>query len=719
MSSNDPQNIRKKLNLSSLSPKKIKQFNNSPNNKENHSNNIDSSSTVDQDYYKIIKTKIENEIASAKSKNAITNYISTKKQNVEESNISLSPTTVEMHNLKIYFPFMPYDSQKKVASTIIEAALKNKMALIESPTGTGKSLAIWAAITALHNKFPETKFFIASRTHTQLSQLVKNLKLLNSINQSSIKAMTVYASRKIMCISEKLVTIKDKNNGCREMVNKGQCKQFMNREALANKFTGRIFDIEEIVRSGRSNNACPYYTSIILGDRCRVVLLPYNYIFDRQIRESMKISINNAICIIDEGHNVEDVCRQSGSLVLTKMLVEMVSAELRNINLKSAIESKEDIGFFLKLFYGITKYVNKWGRTAEVKLKRGFEIIKELELMEINKETVTKMTEICKSNRFTDLIGFGTLSTIEKLIYIFVNLFNKSSSYGFTFTGGKEYSINFYLLDPSVVFNDFTACKSISLLSGTLEPFANIASELNKQFIMESADHVISDDQIFVATIQDENLKGIYNIVETQNYMKRICNLINEASKNIAGGTLVFVPNYSILRRIKEHFGNNSKIFYESQKNEEFTKIILSYKKTVSNTNASTILVCVFRGKASEGIDFADDLARLVIAIGIPMSNIKDPVIKMKRDFNDSFKNGTGAKWYESQAFTAVNQAIGRVIRHKSDHGAVILLDDRYRAPKNVKMLTKWIRSRLQVFKNEKEIIEKLKIFSDKNLNRK
>lgn len=37
----------------------------------------------------------------------------------------------------------------------------------------------------------------------------------------------------------------------------------------------------------------------------------------------------------------------------------------------------------------------------------------------------------------------------------------------------------------------------------------------------------------------------------------------------------------------------------------------------------------------------------------------------------------TGEEWYSQQASRAVNQAVGRVIRHQHDYGAIIFCDER------------------------------------------
>ena len=87
--------------------------------------------------------------------------------------------------------------------------------------------------------------------------------------------------------------------------------------------------------------------------------------------------------------------------------------------------------------------------------------------------------------------------------------------------------------------------------------------------------------------------------------------------------------------------------------------------------------------QASEGLDFSDDKARMVITIGIPYPSYKDPKVEGKRGYNDrqvaaSHQCLKGSQWYEVQAFRALNQALGRCIRHRNDYGALLVVDQRY-----------------------------------------
>lgn len=44
-------------------------------------------------------------------------------------------------------------------------------------------------------------------------------------------------------------------------------------------------------------------------------------------------------------------------------------------------------------------------------------------------------------------------------------------------------------------------------------------------------------------------------------------------------------------------------------------------------------MLAVYRGRASEGLDFSDNYARAVIAVGIPYPNIKDIQVFLKINY--------------------------------------------------------------------------------------
>ncbi|KNC72587.1 hypothetical protein SARC_14857, partial [Sphaeroforma arctica JP610] len=53
-----------------------------------------------------------------------------------------------------------------------------------------------------------------------------------------------------------------------------------------------------------------------------------------------------------------------------------------------------------------------------------------------------------------------------------------------------------------------------------------------------------------------------------------------------------------------------------------------------------------------------------------------------------------GSQYYTSLCMRAVNQCIGRAIRHKDDYAGIVLVDDRYRKLEVQRDLPNWIRQR-------------------------
>lgn len=136
--------------------------------------------------------------------------------------------------------------------------------------------------------------------------------------------------------------------------------------------------------------------------------------------------------------------------------------------------------------------------------------------------------------------------------------------------------------------------------------------------------------------------------------------------------------------------------------------------KDPAYTGATFMAVC--RGKVSEGLDFADLNGRAVIVTGLPYPPFKDPRVVLKKKYLDvcRARNSeyiSGQDWYGLEATRAVNQAIGRVIRHQHDYGAILLLDNRFNNSNIKNQLSLWIRGHVKLAQNFGEVIRDMKAF--------
>ncbi|KAB1265133.1 Fanconi anemia group J protein [Camelus dromedarius] len=155
----------------------------------------------------------------------------------------------------------------------------------------------------------------------------------------------------------------------------------------------------------------------------------------------------------------------------------------------------------------------------------------------------------------------------------------------------------------------------------------------------------------------------------------------------------------------------------------DFDELLQVYYDAIKHKGErdGALLVAVCRGKVSEGLDFSDDNARAVITVGIPFPNVKDLQVELKRQYNDQHSKLRGLlpgrQWYEIQAYRALNQALGRCIRHKNDWGALILVDDRFRSnpSRYISGLSKWVRQQIQHHSTFESALESLAEFSKKH----
>ncbi|XP_044137341.1 ATP-dependent DNA helicase DDX11 [Bufo gargarizans] len=290
-------------------------------------------------------------------------------------------------------------------------------------------------------------------------------------------------------------------------------------------------------------------------------------------------------------------------------------------------------------------------------------------------------------------------------------------------------SLKFLMLNPAVHFIEVLKdCRSVIIAGGTMQPVSDfkqqllIAAGLHPDRIVEfSCGHVIPPENILPIVLcsgpTNQQLEFTYEkrgladmMDETGRILANLCNVV-------PGGLVCFFPSYDYEKLILDHWEKTGmlkrlavkkKIFQEPRKASQLDQVLSEYSRCIKLSGQSVgpltgaLLFSVVGGKMSEGINFSDDLGRCVVMVGMPYPNIRSPELQEKMAYLDHTlpkTNGVsaGKVLIENLCMKAVNQSIGRAIRHRGDYASIVLLDHRYSRPTVLGKLPQWIRSSTEV----------------------
>ena len=693
-------------------------------------------------YAKIKKISNKSKIPISKNLNHKSIYF----KNIKENN--------DNYKIKILFPFKPYKTQKEYMKTLLKAYSNKKNAILESPTGTGKTLVLLTTSLAFLKKEREKgnfkiKILYFSRTHFQLKQVIDELK-----NSGYRPKMSVLGSRDHLCSNFELKNLKgfEKTNKCEELVRNDNCQFYKNFSKNKILKSDDIFNIEEIVKRGNKKKICSFYHAKQNTDT-DIIFLPYNYCFNYDYRNSHKELFKNSILIFDEAHNIQSVAEDGCSFSLDiEDLTNIIGAfkKLGKYDLKHLHLAFEELLNIMKNLKKnlLAKYKQKKKDFNKVfPGKDLFYILEEnskdhkKNIKGINSENIkTLKNNLKKILKDTEkLIKPKNLLSIEKLkkfLSIISNLWkdlsentsNSKKIYNFKLNIEKKKKnifFNLWCLSASFAFKEIQKLTphSIILTSGTLSPIKNFKNEIGINFdFVYKGNHVINTEkQLFKCILSQFGDNNPIDLSYSNRGNLEMISFIGESILDICEiipeGVLVFFPSYAVMNNYCDIWEREvffkikcfKKIFIEV-KGSENNRLIRNYE--ISHKSGA-IFFAVCNGKLSEGVDFTDSMARCSIVVGIPFSNCKDLKLIAKRDFLNINKTDSydGQEWYKNKALRATNQAIGRVIRHKNDYGAIIFFDRRFDYQGNKKYISSWVNKDLRQCENYKVFLNNLSSF--------
>lgn len=601
-----------------------------------------------------------------------------------------------------FFPYEPRDMQAEIVTDLKGALDQGKHIVIESGTGTGKTIVSLSAALA-HAVPRKKKILYITRTITQSDQVMKELRAISNLRPVSgititgrrrscpfLKSLPDYENIPPSVLSNICEMEKKKAND-----GKGGCKFFAGAKY-------RLDDIENFCKKNipvsadldrycEKVGACPYEAKKMIIKDIDVIVAPYVHVLSESIRDNFLGNIesdgSNLVMIVDEAHNIVDAARQQESFTITARLIDSAKDEISTMREDPRVFDMITLGEFI----GELKRMVKSAADEKLSIDTKESLIASDDLtMRVHDRFGLNMDQL--SIVIENMIQYGEERT-ERLMENGENRISELYTLGdllrkWFLAKDDKYiksvaadengeSIHAACIDPFDVIQFIRSIKGVIHMSGTLRPV--------DQYVKVMSLPSDTDTKVYPSPFPPENRSVVYVDSVTTRYQEmksdlsmktRIRRYIIKLCNSVDKNTLVFFPSYHLMNEMKpflEHY-IEKETYWEEQKNPRRTaEALLKFRK-----GRNGVFFTVMGGSIAEGIDFPGEELCFSIIVGIPYP---PPTLEMK-GMSDMFDKrfGQGAGWrYTSEIPTIrkMQQAIGRMIRTETDRGMAVILDSR------------------------------------------
>lgn len=558
------------------------------------------------------------------------------------------------------FPFADYrEGQKEMASCVFQALCRQSRALIEAPTGIGKTAAaLYGALKALGKGKITSVFYLTARTTGR--RAAENALGLMRSSGLKLRSVTITAKEKV-CLRQKA--------DCAMCVY-GDGYYDRRRGALRRAMGQEVFGPEEIETLAREFEICPFELSLDLSEIADVVICDYNYVFDPRVR--LKRHFERKSCagiLVDEAHNLPDRAREMYSAALSGSRVH----ELK-LRIAAIFGEKDPLHRSMeKLEAALTLKDAEYDARREppqTLVQAAADFVDQAERLRVSDEDTVELTLEC-----------GWFARVAKR-------FDEQSYRALIRPEGEgEFiEVKLWCFAPEKYLDkSFSRVGGAALFSATLAPIDFYARMLavpdkKRRLVLESP---FPKENLFVGRIP---VRVRYrDRSETMEQVTRVIHAMTEAK---TGNYIACFPSHAYLAQAYKYYcaryPEAEAICQEMRMGEEKRRRFIACFR--SGRERSMVAFIVLGGVFAEGVDLPDDLlsGAAIISTGIPQVNPESELLREMYD--DGFEGGTDAA-YTYPGFRRVLQAAGRVIRTETDRGVVLLLDERYAAEKYLELM--------------------------------
>ena len=550
-------------------------------------------------------------------------------------------------------------------------------ALIEAPTGTGKTAAaLYPALRALGAGMIDKIFYFTSKNTTALAALDAARNMSAS---TGIRAVHITAKERICP-----VRLRDPMKCTPEVCPRARGHYGRVPDALAELVrSAHIYDADTIAEAAGRHSVCPYELSLDLSEACDIVICDCNYLIAEAayFRRYFEPGATDAryVFLFDEAHNLLDRAKACYGGELRRSEIRRFLDEVRTVPKNAVCDALADLEFY-----------------------------------------IDSMRELCADSMEEDdagaVHGFTTVHSFDKQLYDLLAAFDRAAAkyirsplcgslpdhlyllhdkvkkyltamelFDRCFVGtvtvhGDEVIAKIVCIDPSGQLAKKTARGRASIFfSATLTPLDYYATLYGAPDAAKLKLDCPYDRANLCVCIMDK-LSVRYQF-RSQN-AAAVADAIMQTVSRRDGNYMVYFPSYAYMTEVQTLF----KYKYPHIRTVVQAKDMSEHARRgfldAFRAGARTTLVgfSVLGGIYAEGIDLVGDRLIGSVIVGVGLVQPSDENEILREYYDDKYEAGREYA-YIYPGFNRVLQAAGRVIRTETDCGVVVFIDERYAEP--------------------------------------
>ncbi len=619
--------------------------------------------------------------------------------------------TVRMPGMKaMKFPFSAVrDGQSELVRATYRTLAKGERLYACAPTGTGKTVSVLYPALKLYGEGKLDKVFYLTPKGTTAVVAGECIELLAS-GGTAIRAV-ILSSKERACTEE--LVCRKRASLCRH-----SSPTHLSDATLALYSEGlTVATVKEIKEVARRFSVCPYELELCYSELCDAVICDVNYLFDPRVYLRRYFDEGGRYgFLIDEAHN------------LAERAHEMYSAELCPDEIKEILASpfvspvsrlaKEMPPLLIKLKAVLFPYVRDELRMDKDGREVGATHLSELpaELYGVIDEMLAITdSELKAAYAAKDEDADNRIFLLRELHYGIkrardtAELFDEGYRL-FIFYNNGQMKAQLYAIDTGRILDMMLSRgRGAVFFSATLSPLdyyksvlggtrSSTTMEVSSPFAPESLSVSIMD-----------KISTRYS--ERERTLPAVSRAIAAAISPRRGSYMVFAPSFEYLEGLARDFTKKyPKIRVLTQRRDMTAREKADFLAEFERGGDSYLVgFCVMGGIYSEGIDLVGKrlIGAVVVGIGIPSLSYEREAIA--EYYEERYEAGKQFA-YIYPGMNRVLQAAGRVIRHESDRGIIVLIDDRFDDPIYKKSIPALWRG-MEYVGDAKELNERIKDF--------